>query len=531
MTFHNSDGYPVVLTGETALMSDYGGSTQLGFTSALPESWIRGRIEKMLFPTHSDEDGRALTSPYGIAKVEATLLKHGFTRDQVIIADPRKLDRVIGPKTRVLGVTTMDPLGVSYGIGVVNMMLQAVGIKYEGRPYISKGFFDIVEHPLVKKYKPRIIVGGAAAWQLVDTGFHEPQGVDTVFEGEFEKDGWKLFRDACQGLPLPKVYRGGIPDTDEIPSIVTPSIGGEVEISRGCGRGCKFCTPTLLRWISMPLDHIEREIRFNLDHSANHIGLHSEEFFKYGSPNPFRPNREHVMSLLSMVERVLKDYSLENGSDIRVTTDFTTAVSAFSDPWLVEHAAETINPGGTGSYIEMGIETGSPRMIELIMPGKVRPFTSKEYPDIVERAIGVLNDNGWIVVGTMIVNFPGETDADVLRSIELVDRLKDHKVLIWPLPFIPMGGLRKRGWTILQDILNHPVKREFLLRGLNKTFDTLSHQSWLPTDYVSSRINRSVLKLVAKFCISYMKGKLKKQIHPDFYRHISEAGDVAIHNV
>lgn len=512
-------GYPVVLTGETALMSDYGGSTQLGFTSALPEGWIKGPIERMLFPTHSDKTGRATMAPYGIAKVEATLLNHGFTRDQVIIADPRKLGQVVGPATKVLGITTMDPQGVSYGIGVVNMMLQAVGVSYSGRPYISKGFFDIIQHPSVRKYRPRIIVGGAAAWQLVDTGFHEPQGVDAVFEGEFERDGWRLFSDALSGKDIPAVFRGGIPDLDEIPSIVTPSIGGEVEISRGCGRGCKFCTPTLLRWLCMPYSHIEREIRFNLDHGSNHIGLHSEEFFKYGSPNPFRPNREHVMGLLSMVEKLLREYHLENGADIRVTTDFTTAVSAFSDPWLVQKAGEIINPGSAGSYIEMGIETGSPRMIEMIMPGKVRPFTSREYPDIVEQAIGILNDSRWIVVGTMIVNFPGEKEEDVIRSIELVDRLKDYNVLIWPLPFIPMGGLRRRGWTILRDILDDPVRHEFLVSGLSKTFHTLSHQNWLPTDFVSSRFNRYVLKAVAKYCINFMKRRLDRQLHPHLHTH------------
>ncbi|MEM3852523.1 MAG: radical SAM protein [Methanomassiliicoccales archaeon] len=509
----------MVLTGEAALMSDYGGSTQLGFTSALPESWIRGRIEKLLFPIKSDEKGRVDRSPYGIAKVEATLLRHGFRREDIIIADPRKLELVVGPNTKVLGITTMDPLGVSYGIGVVNMMLQSIGIRYDGRPYISKGFFDIVEHPSVRRFRPKLIVGGAAAWQLVDAGNHQPVGVDTVFEGEFEKDGWKLFKDAVNGAALPQIYHGGIPDLDEIPYIVTPSIGGEVEISRGCGRGCKFCTPTLLRWVCMPYDHIEQEIRFNLDAGTNHIGLHSEEFFKYGSSNPFRPNREHVTALLGRVEHILKEYHIENGEGFRVTTDFTTAVSAVSDPGLVQKAGETINPGGTGSYIEMGIETGSPRMIDVIMPGKVRPFTSKEYPDIVEQAVGILNDNRWIVVGTMIVNFPGETEDDVLRSIELVERLKDAKVLIWPLPFIPMGGLRKRGWTILRDILDDPVKNEFLLRGLNKTFDTLSHQEWLPTDYVESRFNRYALKLAAYFCIRYMKGKLSKELERNRYMH------------
>jgi radical SAM superfamily enzyme YgiQ (UPF0313 family) len=506
------DGYKVVLTGETAVMSDYGGQTLVGFTSALPEDWIRGFVEERLFPTQSDELGRMKVAPYGICKVEATLLRHGFTEDEVVIADPRKLTRVVGPNTKVVGITTMDPMGISYGIGIVNMMLEAVGIKYNSRPYISKSFFDVLNHPSVRKYEPKLIVGGPASWQLVDTGQHEPLGVDCVFEGEFERDGWKLFRAAVNGEPVPRIYRGGIPKVEEIPPIHTPSIGGQVEISRGCGRGCKFCTPTLLRWLCMPYDLIEKEIRFNLDHGARNIALHSEEFFKYGSTNLFLPRRDKVLKLLEMADSVRKEYSKKLGNKhIRISTDFTTAVAVVADPFLVKQSAQYINPGGSFSYIEMGIETGSPRMIDIIMPGKVKPYTAKEYPSIVERSIGILNDNGWIVVGTMIMNFPGETEDDILKSLELVDRLKSHKVLIWTLPFIPMGGLRRRGWTILKDILDDPLKRELLMRGLYKTFSVLSSQSKLPTSEMTNIFDRVIWSPLARLCFVYMMFRLKVQ--------------------
>lgn len=507
-------GFKIVLTGETAIMSDYGGQSLVGFASALPESWIRGFVEKRLFPTRSDEEGRMFLSPYGIAKVEASLLSHGFTRDEVIIADPRRLSEVVGPETKVLGITTMDPMGVSYGIGIVNLMLRAVGIKYDGIPYISRSFFDVINSEAVKKYRPKIIVGGPAAWQLVDTGSHEPLGVDCVFEGEFENDGWMLFQQAVDGMPLPKIYRGGIPEPSEIPPIVTPSIGGEVEISRGCGRGCKFCTPTLLRWLSMPYNLIEKEVRFNLENGEKrHINLHSEEFFKYGSNNVFLPNREKVLKLLERVDAIRREFITKRGyEDIAINTDFTTAVSVVSDPTLVKMASEYINPGSTTSYIEMGIETGSPRLIDIIMPGKVRPFTAKEYPSIVERAIGILNDNRWIVVGTMIMNFPGETEEDLIRSIELVDRLKSYKVLIWTLPFIPMGGLRRRGWTILEEVLENPLRRELLLKALYKTFSFLLNKVSSPTVQMRNILDKLIWTPVSKFAFAYMTVQVRKQL-------------------
>lgn len=514
-------GYRIVLTGETATMSDNGGAGLVGFTSALPERWIRGFTEARLFPTHSGPDGRASLAPYGLAKVEASLLSHGFTREDVIIVDPRRLHDVVGPDTTAVGITTMDPMGVSYGIGIVNLMLRAAGMRYKGVPYISRSFFDVVRHPSVTKYKPKLVVGGPASWQLVDTGSHEPLGVDSVVEGEFEKDGWRLFDAIRGGQAVPKRFWGGIPTAEEIPPIVTPSIGGQVEVSRGCGRGCKFCMPTLLRWLSMPYDLIEKEVRFNLEHGdRRHVLLHSEEFFKYGSGNVFLPNREKVLELLRRVDVIRREYQVRlDEGEIRVTTDFSTAVAAMADTKLVKAASEYINPGGTFSYIEMGIETGSPRMIDIIMPGKVRPFTASEYPSIVEGAIGTLNDSRWIVVGTMVMNFPGETDDDLTLSLELVDRLKSYKVLLWTLPFIPMGGLRRQGWTILEDIMNHPLRRELLMRGLHKTFSVLSSPKvGAPTQEMQSSLDRLIWTPVTKAAFSFMAFQMQRKIRPSYAR-------------
>jgi radical SAM superfamily enzyme YgiQ (UPF0313 family) len=516
-----NDGYKIVLTGETATMSDNGGAGLVAFTSALPERWIRGFVEGRLFPTHSDSDGRITIAPYGLAKVEASLLTHGFTRNDVIIADPRRLSDVVGPETSAVGITTMDPMGVSYGIGIVNLMLQAVGMRYKGVPYISRSFFDVINHPSIRKYRPKLIVGGPASWQLVDTGYHEPLGVDCVMEGEFEKDGWKLFDIAVRGLSIPKKFRGGIPDAQEIPPIVTPSMGGQVEISRGCGRGCKFCTPTLLRWLSMPYNLIEKEVRFNLEHGdRRHVLLHSEEFFKYGSSNVFLPNREKVLELLNRIDRIRSEYQAKFGEgEIRMTTDFATAVAAAVDPSLVKMASEYINPGSAFSYIEMGIETGSPRMIDIIMPGKVRPFTAAEYPAVVEKAIGILNDSRWIVVGTMVMNFPGETDDDLIKSLELVDRLKPYNVLLWTLPFIPMGGLRRQGWTVLEDILDHPLRKELLVRGLHKTFSVLSSSKVnIPTQEMQSVLDRIVWTPVTRLAFAFMVFQMQRRMRSPHVR-------------
>jgi hypothetical protein len=59
----------------------------------------RAVMEDILFATNSDDEGRLKIAPYGIRKIEAALRDYGFSAEDVIVADPRKLDRVIGPNT------------------------------------------------------------------------------------------------------------------------------------------------------------------------------------------------------------------------------------------------------------------------------------------------------------------------------------------------------------------------------------------------------------------------------------------------
>lgn len=82
------NGFPIVLTTDVALMSDYNGSSVFGFMSALPYNYMPEWLAGWFFPTRSDVNGRMYQSQYGLCKVEASLLNDGFTKDDLIIADP-----------------------------------------------------------------------------------------------------------------------------------------------------------------------------------------------------------------------------------------------------------------------------------------------------------------------------------------------------------------------------------------------------------------------------------------------------------
>ncbi len=503
-------GYEIVLTGEIVTISDCWGSTTFAFINALPECYFKYFIDRLIFKVRSDREGRVRRAPYGLAKVEATLLRHGF--NSVIIASPYKLHNVIGENTRILGIYVMDPLGLSFGSGVIYWILRLADLPYRGIPYIARSFLKVLEHPAVKRYRRniRIIVGGPATWQLVDTGMQSELGVDVVYEGEFEMDGPSLFRRILSGDSVPSRVVGRPASIDEIPVIRTPSIGGIVEVTRGCGRGCKFCTPAQSGAMrSLPFEnHIEREIRLNIEvGKCKEITLHSDEYFRYGSKS-IHPNPDKVIKLTESVYKLVKSY----GDEYSFSTDFTTAAVVCEAPDLVKKVSEYMCEGGRWNFVEMGIETGSPKLLRALMPGKVLPYRPEQYQEVVEQAIGILNDNRWIVVGTIILNLPGEDEDDVIKTMELLDRIKHLRAMTFPLPFIPMGRLRGLPFTLLDKILDDPLRRELILRALHKSFS----EALMDVDIIVRKIENPVVKLiirkVAISCFNLVLDRYKRKL-------------------
>jgi len=382
-------GIPIVLTADIALMSDYNDSSVFRFMSALPYNYMPEWLADRLFPTKSDDKGRMLTAQYGLCKVEASLLENGFTRDDLIIADPRKLDKVIGRDTKVIGIGCLDPLGVCYGAGITKLAAKMVGYPSDKPSYMSKKFIELINNPLLKKYNPKVILGGQGAWQIVDLDMQKELGIDCVVEGEGEKVVPKLFKDAMDGKNLPKHLVGETPDVDEIPIIYTPSRGGIVEVTRGCGRNCKFCTPNLLKFRSIPKELILKEIKLNLKNGTRCICLHSEDFLRYGSKG-LRPDKEKIIDLLHSIKNIegFRD-------DIDLKTDFLSCSSVLQAPDLVEEVSYEFSTDIKKKVIEIGIETGSPDIIKKYMAGKPKPFDAEGWQDLVEESTGILNANGW----------------------------------------------------------------------------------------------------------------------------------------
>lgn len=106
------EGYKIVLTADRTLMSEYNGGIFLGFSACVPRGLIPDRLYFSLFcpSVEVNEDWSAKYVPCGTRKIEAALLNNGFKREDVIVAHPEHLEKVVGSNTKVVGITENDPL-------------------------------------------------------------------------------------------------------------------------------------------------------------------------------------------------------------------------------------------------------------------------------------------------------------------------------------------------------------------------------------------------------------------------------------
>lgn len=429
-------------------MSNYNGSQFIGFAACFPRVLPRWLYARLFCPANNHWDG-PIPAPAGLRKVEAVLIESGIPEEDVEIVHPMRIGKAVGSETKVVGITTSDPLGLGPASSTFSSLIQR-------EPYTSYYFRELVRHEALRADRVRVIVGGPGVWQLADPEVRASLGIDCMVEGEAELVAPNLFRDALDGRPLPDVVSGGPVPVERVPAMRGPSINGTVEVSRGCGRGCEFCNPNMRRIRHVPLERILGEIRLNLRHSPK-ITLHAEDVLRYRADGMV-PNKEEVLRLFAEATKLTN----------KVGMSHIALSSALSRPDLIEELAELLIGARQGGrlYAQTGIETGSPRLVGAHMRGKARPFKPDEWPEVVRESMSLLSDNGWVPCGTLVMGMPGERRDDVLRTLELVMDLRPHKSLIVPLFFVPLGEMTEseffrpdamlpEHWMLLAECIDH----------------------------------------------------------------------------
>jgi radical SAM superfamily enzyme YgiQ (UPF0313 family) len=499
--------YPkVVLSADRTLMSPYRGISLASFFGCAPALDLTRNHNTFLYRLLGHQvtpkilfdficnpieqtDGRANYAPYGLRKVEAALVRDGYTKDEVVVAHPNYIEKFIGPETEVVGTYEMDPLGM----GPVTMTFTA------GRKQMSYDEFysrDLHLRILAAKRrsgsKAKIIAGASGTWQYnYDPAKIEEYGLYGVVEGdlggigpEIDGTGGRFFDALINGEmeiadPFKKrefkveikeferndrKYHGRFihcwdePSVDEIPNIINPSMHGQVEVMRGCGRGCKFCDVTLRSLRYFPVEKIQKEIEINMKYGGlKNAWLHSDDIFVYGL-NPrttknMQPNREAIEELFKGI--------MATGIEHTNPTHGTLA-GAIADERLIPNVSKIIGASKSNHIgIQCGFETGSIRLIGKYADRKLAPYKPAEWHWVVKTAVKTLNENHWVPAFTIIMGLNNdETPEDSWETVRLIHELEteqpESRFTVTPLTFVPIGLLEKAEFFDIGNTMDAP---------------------------------------------------------------------------
>ncbi len=490
-------GFDIVITTDRTMMSNHHGKEFLGFMATGPAIGIPEKLWMWIAAPKikTDSLGRPKEASYGLRKVEAKLIDAGFN---AAIIDPDYLHKHLDTM-KVLMIGHHDFF--AYG-PPSNEWWMITGREPVNRVYFRK----LMESPAVRKAKEKgvkIIVGGPAAWQwLWELDLWRKWGVDTVVDGEAEKIIVDLVDKALNNEPLPHyIYVGpsDSPSIDEIPIIKGASVNGLVEIMRGCPRGCKFCSVTLRPLRYIPLEIIEREIRVNLEHGVKAAILHSEDVLLYGADG-IKPRPDPLIKLHEMVRKLVPGplaWSHSSLAAIKYAEEEHKLVSKLMNDIILTKQSFM--------GVEVGIETLSPRLAKIIMPGKSAPYSPEVWPDVVEDAFRIMHENYIIPAATIILGLPEETPEDVAFMAENLDRLRPYRSIIVPMFFVPMGVLKNRDW--FRKSLVQPEHIEVMKKCL---FHTLYWANDIMNKFYLKEPYLAPVRLGIKLFIKYVKWKVNK---------------------
>jgi radical SAM superfamily enzyme YgiQ (UPF0313 family) len=469
----------IVLISDTTLSRNYRSVPLLDFLASAPTDSLPSPLYSFLRgPPPAAEGGRAVLAPYAVRKIEAALLR-GFKRDDVVVAHEDHIEEFVDENTDVIGVSTMDPLG----LGPLTMSY-SVFFETAAPAYVQRDFETLlarINRARAGK-RAKLLVGGPGVWEFtVRPEELERNRIDYAFQGEADDIAVDLFRyvidDSGENTQF---FRGfqtfnsefrkewtasekfisryqfskQFPKLEDIPEIVEPSVKGMVEVMRGCGIGCDFCEVTLRPLRYYPPDKVQRELAVNVRGGARNAWLHSDEIFAYEHGRNFVPNEDKILELMAAV------MSTPGIGHTNPTHGRISIPAAYPD--LMMRLAKTIRAGPANWIgIQVGVETGSDRLAARHMPNKTLPLKvgpDGSWAEIVWRGTYVMNTYYWRPAFTVQVGQADETAEDNWDTVALINQLSNSTLpnglpfefTVTPMQNVPLGLLKSRNFSSLK---------------------------------------------------------------------------------
>ena len=293
----------------------------------------------------------------------------------------------------------------------------------------EKIFHELGRLRLIKERKPGLVigVGGCVASQEGEAIFRRAAHVDLVFGPQ------TLHR--LPGMIAARCESGrrqvdiAFPEMEKFDSLPEPRASGSsafVSIMEGCSKYCSFCVVPYTRGeeVSRPMEDVVREIEKLVSQGVKEVTLLGQNVNAYRG---IMADGE-TADLALLIDNLS---AMEGIGRIRYTTSHPRE--------FTERLIESYRFPKLASHVHLPVQSGSDRILAAMKRG----YTTLEYKSIVKKIRAVRPDIS--LSSDFIVGFPGETDEDFLRTMDLIEELKfdsSFSFVYSPRPGTPAASLR-----------------------------------------------------------------------------------------
>jgi len=442
------DGFPIVLTADRTLTADYtllfDGMLAASQTTTAPPAVFGG----LVMPRHRERGQRATVAPLGLRRIEAALLAGGFTPDEVVVARDDQLDRVIGPATRIIGISSGEP----GGLGMNSSTMTSIA---GGRIYPEAMFQRLMRNvqQLQPRMPARVVLGGPGVWQLAANPAKQKElGVDHLLTGYAEANAADVFRKLMESQPVPAVADGGWRPSTPIPPIRGATTMGVVEVSRGCGLGCSFCTIARVPMVHLPPETILADVKTNVAAGLNNVAALSEDFFRYGADG-LKARPESLISLIESIRRMpqVRLIQIDHANVLSIAQYDDAQLKTLHDLLVGPNVARTV-------WVNVGVETASGNLLRQVAAAKMQCNNVDDWGDLCAAQLRRLCRAGFFPMASLMIGLPGERDEDIQATLDWVHSLSNERIGIFPVLYAPIDGeapldrsrLRPLHWSLIQ---------------------------------------------------------------------------------
>jgi len=305
----------------------------------------------------------------------------------------------------------------------------------------EKVFSDLGRARQLRKKGAQIGVGGCVASQEGAAIIARAPYVDLVFGPQtLHRLPEMLKQRRLQDQPQVDISFPEIEKFDHLPPAKKEGASAFVSVMEGCSKYCSYCVVPYTRGeeINRPFEDVLVEVAGLAEQGVKEITLLGQNVNAYRAP---MGSSGVVADFASLLEYVAEIPGIER---IRFTTshpnEFTPAlIAAYAHiPKLVSH-------------LHLPVQHGSDRILMAMKRG----YTAMEYKSTI-RKLRVIRPN-LALSSDFIVGFPGETDTDFAKLMQLIEELQfdnSFSFIFSPRPGTPAANLA--------DDTPHTVKLERL---------------------------------------------------------------------